>query len=574
VTSSLQLDEIFENLAHQAYDLTGEKGGIASFATITLVEGNQTILKAAYPLSEEENIIGANVAKIDLDEGVNGRIGIIGRAVKNKAPLLVKDVENHPDFLRANQHTKCELAVPIIYQDEVVGIINIEHKKIGGLDEEDLQDIQSLAAHAAVAIQNARMYQALQRKSQHQQAIYEASKIINANMELTQKELLDLLVEQIVTKIVPAAGAMNILGAILLYNDEKKELKLECTYPKAAFGTHRINEIRSLINPPEGKIGITGRAALEKKPQRVDDVTRVDQYLNYSKDTKSELDVPMLEGKTVLGVLSLECDQLNGFDKDAENALCAFAELAAIAIQNTRRYQELKETRATVGNITAVAWMGLVAGAWRHTIGNMATTISDLSELAQKDLEKGEATEKIKQRLNKIQGIVEELQNIPMPPLSSEDGVEPVCICHLVRDRINQFRKKHRYGDTQFEITFEIEELSTVRASPEWLRRILDILIDNASDAMRGCQLKRINTFIGPRNEGVEILISDTGTGIPNHHQSILFNKPIHKAKKEKGSGIGLFLANSIIQVYGGRLEIRSTGPDGTTMALWLPLLK
>ena len=387
VTSSLQLDEIFDNLAHQVYDISGERGERASFATITLVEGNHTIVMAAYPPEEEQNIIRSKIARVELDGKTKGRIGIVGRAVLNKAPVLVPDVEGDPDFLRSNPDTRCELAVPIIYQGEVVEVINVEHRKSGGLDGEDLKDIQSLAAHAAVAIQNARMYQTLQRKAQHQQAIYEASKIINASLELSRNELLDLLVKQMV-RIVPSVGASNILGAIHSYDDEKKELSLACTYPVEAFGAHRVGEVRSLANSQGDKVEITGRAALSGRPMREGDVTRVGDYLNYNENTCSELDVPMLDAGKAIGVLSLECDQLNGFDQDAEDALCAFAELAVIAIQNARRYRELREARAMVGNITAVAWMGLVAGAWRHSIGNMATTISDLSLLAQTELER------------------------------------------------------------------------------------------------------------------------------------------------------------------------------------------
>ncbi len=419
------------------------------------------------------------------------------------------------------------------------------------------------------------MYQALQRKSQHQQAIYEASKIINASLERTQKELLDLLVGQMVTKIVPKEDAINILGTIHLYDPETQALKLESTHPQEAFDPRRIGESRSLINPPQGRIGISGRAAITKKPQLVPDISRDPDYLIYSESTKSELDVPMLAGEQVLGVLSLECDHLNGFDRDSQDALSAFAELAVIAIQNTRRYRELKETRATVGNITAVAWMGLVAAAWRHSIGNMATTISDLSLLAEKDLEKGKPPEKISLRMNKIRKIVKEIQDIPMPPLSSESGIEPVNVCQLVRDRINQFRsKKERYGGIDFQLDFKNDDLLIVRASPEWLRRVLDILIDNASNALKESPLKQITTQVKLRNEGVEILVSDTGPGIPDHIRPKLFNHPIEKKKWEKGSGIGLFIANTIIQVYAGRLEIASSGPHGTTMVIWLPLLK
>lgn len=575
VTGTLKLDEIFDNLAQQAYRLSGKEGGFASFASITLVESNRTILQAAYPQSEAESITRANAANVDLDKGVESRIGIIGRAVKMKEPQLVRNVKDDPDYLPACPKTQSELAVPILYGGEVFGVINLEHDEIGGLDEEDRQNIQSLAAHAAVAIQNAHIHQSLERKSRHRGAIYEASKIINASLERTEKELLALLVEQMVTKIVPAAGATNNLGVILSYDHEKNELKLESVYPVEALGANRIGETRSLSHPPHGRIGITSRAVLQKKPQRVNDVAVDPDYRNSHDKTRSELDVPMLEGDSVLGVLSLQCNQLNGFDEESEETMRAFAELAAIAIQNACRYRELKEARMTVGNMTAVAWMGLVSGTWRHSISNKAITISELTCHVQKDLAKGASGEKINQRLEKIKEIVEEIGKVPFPPLSDEEGVEYFTICPLVRDRINEFKqKKVRYGGIEYEIKISIDELAMVHASREWLRRILDILINNASNAMKRSDVKKITIALEPENEGVSILVSDTGTGIPDQLLPYLLIRPFKKKKREKGSGIGLFLANSIIQVYGGRLEMRSTGLDGTTMALWLPLQK
>jgi nitrogen-specific signal transduction histidine kinase len=75
-------------------------------------------------------------------------------------------------------------------------------------------------------------------------------------------------------------------------------------------------------------------------------------------------------------------------------------------------------------------------------------------------------------------------------------------------------------------------------------------------------------------DNGVELLFSDTGGGIPEHLKSSLFKEPVKKTGREKGSGIGLFLANTVVQTYGGRLEIRASGLKGTTMALWLPVSK
>lgn len=138
---------------------------------------------------------------------------------------------------------------------------------------------------------------------------------------------------------------------------------------------------------------------------------------------------------------------------------------------------------------------------------------------------------------------------------------------------INQLRIKQKYGVIEYEVQIRIDELAMVHASPEWLRQILDILIDNASNAMKRNDTKKITITLEPEQEGVAILVSDTGRGIPVRQRSNLLKKPFFKKKHETGSGIGLFLANMIIQVYRGKLEVRSTGPDGTTMVLWLPLL-
>jgi PAS domain S-box-containing protein len=754
VTGSLKLDEIFATLAEKACKVTGEKGRMAKFASIVTVEGDQTCLKAAYPPIEMDNITAARSDKVKFKNKKSGRIGIVGRAVHEKKSQLVMDVNHDPDYRQSNAATICELAVPIIYRDEVLGVINVEHEERGGLDKDDQQDISLLAAHAAVAIQNARMYQALERKNRHQGAVYEASKIINANLKRSEKELLDLLVNLMVTRIVPTGGAKNVLGAILVYDGGKDTLTLVSTCPENVFGLKRVGEARPIKNSPDGKVGITGKALLEKRTQRVNDVSLIPEYLNYHKKTRSELDIPIMDGDKVLGVLSLECEQVNGFDQEAEDALSAFAELASIAIQNTRiyqalerksrhqqaiyeaskiinlslersekelldlladlivnqivpaggeksvlsaiqiydekndtltlvstfpekafsdhhsgevrslkqpadgkigitgktvrekrpqrvgdvslipeyivfndktrseldvpildgdnilgvlsleskqsngfdqeaedalsafaelasiaiqntrRYRDLKEARATVGNITAVAWMGLVSGAWRHSIGNMAITISDLALLAETYLDSGGSQADVRQVFQQMREIVTEIQAIPMLPLSSESAVEPVLICQLVRDRINQFKSKERYAIITYDLVFNIDLTTQVRASPEWLRRILDILVDNSSRAMKESPEKRITITINALNTGVEILFADTGHGIPASIQSTLFTKPVDKKKGEKGSGIGLLLANTVIQTYGGQLDIHSSGPDGTTMSIWLPIYK
>ena len=577
VTGSLDLDTIFRTLARQAHELSGKRGTEASFASITLVRDDETTLEAVYPEGFKDEIISTLGRVIDLNMGINGRIGVIGKAIKEKRPQLVPDVSINPDYLPSHSSTQSELAVPIIYGVEVVGVINVEHDRINGLDKDDLRDLDSLAAHAAVAIQNARHFQHLNRKSRHQEAVYQASKIISANIAASQKELLDLLLEQQVIKIVPSRGGQNVLGSIHLYDKKNKRLTLECIYPVEAFETHQAGEIRSLFQNNETPIGITGRTALSGRPQRVDNVDLDPDYLKFSQRTRSELDVPMVEGGQVIGVLSLESDRLNGFDEEDQNTLQSYAELAVIAIQNTRRYQELIEEKARVGDITAVAWMGLVASAWRHSIGILSDIIADHAKLIAIGLDSGEPRDTIDASLNKIQEIVDEIHTIPMLPLYDESGMKSVDITQLVRDRVNQYRvKKDRYKGVRFDFLSMLDSEVTVRVSTEWLRRILDILIDNAVNYMKESKEKIITVAVNlnDENESVEIRISDTGSGIKEEMKKLIFKKPIPKAKGDKGSGLGLYLANTIIHGYNGELYLSSTGPQGTTMVIRLPLEK
>jgi len=85
-----------------------------------------------------------------------------------------------------------------------------------------------------------------------------------------------------------------------------------------------------------GKIGITGRAVLDKVARRVADVRTDKDYILLNPLTLSELAVPILEGNTVVGVLNLECDRQDAFDQLDEDTVIALADFAAIALHNSK----------------------------------------------------------------------------------------------------------------------------------------------------------------------------------------------------------------------------------------------
>ncbi len=97
-----------------------------------------------------------------LDAGhklASGR-GLVGRAAELNQTILIPDVTQDENWL-ANDllpHTQSEAAVPIVLGDDVLGILDVQHNIAGGLDEEGVALLQSIANQVAIAIQNARLF--------------------------------------------------------------------------------------------------------------------------------------------------------------------------------------------------------------------------------------------------------------------------------------------------------------------------------------------------------------------------------------------------------------------------------
>ncbi len=84
--------------------------------------------------------------------------GVIGRTVRTRETQFIRDVSTDPDYLRASYEVKGEIAVPLLKDENVLGVLNVESNEPGSLDENDLDLLNALAGSLAVAIDNARLH--------------------------------------------------------------------------------------------------------------------------------------------------------------------------------------------------------------------------------------------------------------------------------------------------------------------------------------------------------------------------------------------------------------------------------
>ena len=535
---------------------------------IVLPDPNGELMPRAHTGWPVEMIANLKLAK---DNGSQS-----GYTMLRRAPVIVESYDDETRFrfsdLIKRRGIKSGMSVPMMRGEEVVGAMLVYSTVARHFSSEDCYLLQLIAEQTAIAIRSTERYEQLQRRNNHFQAIHNASKAITASFG-RERDVLDEMVRQAVEGLTEAGSSKVAVGSIQLYDEQRNTSVMICIYPAEKFPdlSKRVNDVWSL-DKSKGLIGIAGRTILEGKSQRVDDVSLDDDYLPFNKNTRSELCVPMWDGERVIGAINVESHDLNGFDDDDQKTLETLAEHAVIAVKNARQYEELKESKLQIGARTALAWMGMANNAWRHVIARDAADIGHRATLIRKLIEKdGWDRERVSGHLEQIESLVKGIHEKPITaPLSSEEGVTLVNINDLVTERLSQLRQNARYSSIRLETRPSAERQLTVWTSSEWLRRALDILVDNAADAVRPLDADRrlIAVTTELLNGEVKICVADRGPGIPEDVKPLLFKTRIEQSK---GFGMGLLIAQAIVETYGGKIELEDGNEQGARMTIRLP---
>jgi phosphoserine phosphatase RsbU/P len=151
LTSILNLDELLGRIAELVRRLIDYQ-----MFSILLLDPSGEKLQHRFSLRFNENI--------HLKREISLGRGVIGSAADSKRAVLVPDVCRDPRYIEANPETRSELAVPLIYKDKVIGVLDLEHTRRGFFTEEHQRTMTTLAAQIAIAVENARLYEEIERQ--------------------------------------------------------------------------------------------------------------------------------------------------------------------------------------------------------------------------------------------------------------------------------------------------------------------------------------------------------------------------------------------------------------------------
>src|SRR5256885_1432132 len=168
--------------------------------------------------------------------------------------------------------------------------------------------------------------------------LYDASQAVLSTFEL------DEVLRQILIIARDYFHLQNV--AILLLDKETDEL-----YPRSQIGWDQGHDtVRLSIGT-----GITGAAAMLKRPLYIPDVSKDPRYVDAANKTRSELAVPLMVRDEVVGVLDCQSENLDHFDKETIDLLTLFSTQASMALQNARLYSLERHRAQQLEAINAIA---------------------------------------------------------------------------------------------------------------------------------------------------------------------------------------------------------------------------
>ena len=252
--------------------------------------------------------------------------GLIGCSGKLKRPIYAPDVSKEPRYISGNPVTRCELSIPLMVREEVVGVLDCQSDKLDAFDQETIDLLTLFSTQASIALQNAELYTLEQRKATQLEAVNAIARQSTAVLELSE------LMDNVCHVIVKSFDVEHV--AILLKEDDKLALRahagrLTVTMP-----------IGSLL--PAGA-GLCGRALLTGKTVLENDVTAVIGYVAGVKEAEAEMCIPLIAFGETLGVLVLDSSTTGTFHDEDVHTLESVADMCATAIQNAHYFERVRQ---------------------------------------------------------------------------------------------------------------------------------------------------------------------------------------------------------------------------------------
>lgn len=274
--------------------------------------------------------------------------GLIGHAARNGEEVVCPDVEAEPRYryLSGLPETKSEIVLPLKIEDRILGVLDVQSDRLNAFHPNDLLVLRALADNIAIAIEGARLYNALRRRADQLDVIAEVSKKATSTLNLGK------LMTDVASLITERFGYPHV--HLFTVHHNRRRISYEAGSGKRADVLARAGYGLDLDSPE----GLVPWVARNKQSVLANDVSKEPRYRPSPlppENTKAELVVPLVFGEEIMGVLDVQSDHIDAFSDD-DLLLCeALGGNVAAAIHNADLYRSEQWRRQVADSLREVA---------------------------------------------------------------------------------------------------------------------------------------------------------------------------------------------------------------------------
>jgi GAF domain-containing protein len=506
-----------------------------------------------------------------------------GTAARQRAASVVADMLTDPRMPEEGRDTarrrgyRSMLSIPLLREHHVLGLINVTRRDPGGFTDDEIALLQTFADQAVIAIENVRLFQELQQRTQDlSRSVGQLTALSDVSRALSST--LDL--QAVLTTIVSRAVQLSDGSGGVVYEHEPATQRWELR------ATHNIDaEVMDLQRSEPIRLGegAVGRAVAERSPVQIGDLRETSSSaararvrdLLIARGYLSVLAVPLLVEDDILGALVILRREAGELAPQTVELMKTFATQSALAIQNARLFREL-EIKGRELEVASQHKSEFLA-SMSHELRTPLNAIIGFSDVLLQGMF-GDTNEKQTEYLRDILASGQHLLSLINDILDLtkiEAGRMDLDLAdfHLpsaVDDALLLMRERAARRGIALERQVD-ERLGEIRADQRKVKQVLLNLLSNAVKFTP--EGGRIDVRAALANGTVEISVTDTGIGIaPNEHEAVFeeFRQVGKAEKKAEGTGLGLALCRRFVELHGGRIWVKSQLGAGSTFTFSL----
>ncbi len=504
-----------------------------------------------------------------------GSQSVIGQVTQQSRPIIALDTSDARVIHRPNPYlplTRSEMALPIFVLGEVIGALDVQSNEPNAFGEDDIAVLTTLAAQISVALDNARLFRQAESRAD------EMSFLFTITTAAASADGLDEALQNVVELLRGSLGAQSV-GIYLLMDDEEDESAPQTTLQMVARAGGDESAMHAVeIGDAENLIGVVAQDLI---PVIIRDIREEPRYRPLMPTSRAAVIAPLSTGGEVTGLITMESERIGAYDQDTLTLLLALGGTLAAIVQNARLLDDISRQKAELETLDKLKSDFLANMS--HELRTPLNSIIGFSRVM----------------LKGIDGPLSEMQEQDLTTIYNS-GQHLLGLINDVLDQAKIAADKMDLQRDYFDVRGVVEGVRSigiglVKEKPVEIylkaannlpqafgdefrtRQVLLNLVSNAAKfTSEGSIVISVYTVEhDERGAMLRIDVTDSGIGIDEQDIPGLFEafRQVDSSltRLSEGTGLGLPIAKSLVELQGGDMYVDSRLGHGSTFSITVP---